>query len=110
MFSMLCSTLCTALISTKLYAADQEQIAIAVTSDAQIFAKFDDEIPAVINYFTSKSESNIVAFYEEKYGSAVLSDRKRGRLEKLFKMDDKNIQVIISEQNNKRQVDVLVTK
>lgn len=107
---MLCSTLCTALISTKVYAAEQEKISISVMSDAQVFAKFDDEIPAVVNYFTGKSESSIVAFYEEQYGPAVLSDRKRGRLEKLFKMDDKNIQIIISEQNNKRQVDVLVTK
>jgi Skp family chaperone for outer membrane proteins len=110
LFSMSCSTLCSALLSTTIYAADVENISIEVMSDAKVFAQLDDEIPAVVNYFTKKSETNIVAFYEEKYGQAISSDRKRGRLEKSFTQNNYNIKVIISEQNNQRQVDVLITK
>jgi len=78
--------------------------------DARIFAQLDDEIPAVVNYFTQSNETAIVAFYEAQYGQATSSDRRRGRLEKAFTKNDYTIKVIISEQNNLRQVDVLVTQ
>lgn len=112
---MFCSTLCSALlgaalISTSANAADTEKVTIEVMNDAKIFAQFDDEIPAVINYFTKSNETSIVNFYEEKYGQAISSNRKKGRLEKSFIKDNYNIKIIISEQNNFRQVDVLVTK
>jgi hypothetical protein len=108
--TVLFSTLFTALMSTTSFADNMDKLAIDVMSDAKIFAKLDDEIPAVVNYFTKSSEANIVTFYEEKYGKSTSSDRKRGRLEKSFIKDSFNIKVIISEQNNQRQVDVLVTK
>ena len=107
---MFCSVLCSALLSTTTFAADTNNVSIEVMSDARIFAQFDDEIPAVINYFTKKNETNIVAFYEEHYGQSILSERRKGRLEKSFTKDGYNIKIIISEQNNFRQVDVLVTK
>lgn len=113
--SIFCSTLYSALlsaalISTSANATDTEKVTIEVMNDAKIFAQFDDEIPAVINYFTKSNETSIVDFYEEKYGQAISSNRKKGRLEKSFIKDNYNIKIIISEQNNFRQVDVLVTK
>ncbi|XPF95624.1 hypothetical protein ACM9HF_06315 [Colwellia sp. RE-S-Sl-9] len=114
-FSMFCSTLCSALLSstllsTSVNAADTEKVTIEVMNDAKIFAQFDDEVPAVINYFTKNNETSIVDFYEENYGQAISSSRKKGRLEKSFIKDNYNIKIIISEQDNFRQVDVLVTK
>ncbi|WP_076419690.1 hypothetical protein [Colwellia sp. UCD-KL20] len=113
-FSIFCSTLCSALLSSTLlstsaYAADTEKVTIEVMNDAKIFAQFDDEIPAVINYFTTSNETSIVNFYEEKFGQAITSNRRKGRLEKSFVKDKHNINIIISEQNNFRQVDVLIT-
>lgn len=110
LFSMFCSALFTTLTSTSSYADETEQLSIKVMSDANVFAKLDDEVPAVVNYFTRNSEEAIIAFYEEQYGKAITSDRKRGRLEKSFIQDDYNIKIIISEQSKQRQVDVLVTK
>jgi len=100
----------TTLLSTLLYATDTNKVSIKVMEDARIFAQLDDEIPAVVNYFTQSNETAIVAFYEAQYGQATSSDRRRGRLEKAFTKDDYTIKVIISEQNNLRQVDVLVTQ
>ncbi|MDO7084660.1 hypothetical protein WNY51_01685 [Pseudocolwellia sp. AS88] len=110
LFSMLCSTIFTALVSTKLYAAETDKLTIEVMSDAKVFAKLDDELPAVVNYFTKRSENSILAFYEEKYGKAISSNRKRGHLENSFINNNHNITVIVSERNNQRQVDVMVTK
>lgn len=110
LFSMFCSTLCSALLSTTIFAADTNKISAEVMEDARVFAQFDDETPAVVNYFTKNNETNIVAFYEEKYGQSISSERNRGRLEKAFIKDGYNIKVIISEQNKFRQVDVLITQ
>ena len=112
--SIFCSTLYSALlsatlISTSANATDTEKVTIEVMNDAKIFAQFDDEIPAVINYFTKSNETSIVNFYKEKYGQAITSNRRKGRLEKSFVKDKHNIKIIISEQNSFRQVDVLIT-
>ena len=107
---MFCSTLCSVLLSTSIFAADTDKVSIEVMQDARIFAQLDDEIPAVVNYYTKNNEQNIVDFYEDKYGESISSERKRGRLIKAFTKDEYNIKVIISEQNKLRQVDVLVTK
>lgn len=104
------SFLCATLFCSQVYASEADKFAIEIMSDATVFAKLDDKVPAVVNYFTKNSETSIVAFYEDKYGKAVSSNRKRGRLEKAFEQNNYRINVIISEQNNQRQVDVLVTK
>lgn len=107
---MFCSALITTLITTSSYATEAKQLSIKVISDAKVFARIDDEIPAVVNYFTEKTEDSIVAFYEEQYGKEVSSDRKYSHLENSYTKDGYNIRIIISEQNNQRQVDVLVTQ
>lgn len=106
---MFCSTLCSALLSTTIYAADANTMSVEMMEDAKVFAQFDDKIPAVVNYFTKNNENDIVAFYEKQYGQSILSERRKGRLEKSFTKDSYNIKIIISEQNNFRQVDILVT-
>jgi len=85
-----------------------KEIVIQTMDDAVIFADFSDELPAVINYFTSYSEQEILDFYQALYGEPNNSEIKRGRLTLHFSFQQRAYRVIISQQNKKRQVDVLV--
>jgi len=65
-------------------------------------------MPAVVNYFTKKSEDDIIAFYQKEYGEPLKKNRKRGRLTLNFSQAENNIRVVISQQNRVRQVDVII--
>lgn len=97
------------LVSANLVLAEEKVIVtIPTVSDARVFAEFKDKMPAVVNYFTKKAEDEIIAFYQEEYGQPLTQDRKRGRLTLSFSQEEINIRVVISHQNNVRQVDVIV--
>lgn len=88
--------------------SDNRKVYIPVLENARIFAQFDDTTPAVINYFTSKTETAIIAFYNDNYGQASHSERKRGRLTLHYQQGSLQIRVVISPQDKLRQVDVIV--
>lgn len=88
----------------------EKKIEIPVIDDARIFARFDDKAPAVINYFTSATEETVIDFYQKSYGEPIAQERKRGRLTINFSKELQEIRVVISQQNNVRQVDVIVDK
>ena len=67
-------------------------------------------MPAVVNYFTPLTEDAVINFYNKNYGEPVKRERKRGRLTLNYQQTQQQIRVIISQQNNLRQVDVLVEK
>jgi hypothetical protein len=96
-------------ISTNVVAVE-ESSRIPVMDDSRIFAKFTDDFPAVVNYFTQHSEQQIIAFYQEKYGEIKSKQRKRGRLTLVFALEHTNVRVVISRQNNMMQVDVIQFK
>lgn len=81
---------------------------IAVIDSATIFADFRDELPAVVNYYTKHSEADIINFYQKAYGEPLSQERKRGRLLLKYQHGDNKVRVIISTQNNRHQVDVIV--
>jgi len=81
---------------------------IPLLEGAVIFANFDDALPAVVNYYIQLSEQEIIDFYQQSFGDAITQDRKRGRLTLTYQSDDLLKRVVISEQNGKRQVDVIV--
>lgn len=85
-----------------------EEIEIKKVKDAQIFASYTEELPAVLNYFTKASEEQIINFYVSHYGEIQSQELKRKRLTLKFEHKEKNIRVVISKQNKKRQVDVIV--
>ncbi len=87
-----------------------EKVDIAIINDARIFAKFDENMPAVVNYFTPLTEDAVIDFYNKSYGEPVKRERKRGRLTLNYQQTQQQIRVVISQQNNLRQVDVLVEK
>jgi hypothetical protein len=85
-----------------------EVLTIPMVDNAQVFADFTDEMPAVLNYFTTASETQVIEFYNTQYGEVLSQERKRGRLTLKYSQEDKRMRVVISQQNNKRQVDVIV--
>lgn len=87
---------------------NDEMFTIPYLEDAKIFAEFTDELPAVINYFTAHNEQEIIRFYQGKFGDAISSDMKRGRLTLYFNHEDKQLRVVISPQGKKYQVDILL--
>jgi hypothetical protein len=101
---------CSTLLASSLFAKNHEEINIPVAEKARVFAKFIDEYPAVINYFTPLSEQDVIAFYQAHYGELISEERKRGRLMLKFSTNTNTVRVVVSEQNKLRQVDVLVEK
>jgi hypothetical protein len=81
---------------------------IPLLDDAVIFANLDDELPAVANYYTQMSEQAVIDFYQQSFGEAASQERKRERLTLIYLSDDLVKRVVISQQNDKRQVDVMV--
>lgn len=86
---------------------NEGDVYIPVLDDAKVFAEFIDSLPAVVNFYTYATEDEIIAFYSENYGEPVEQERKRGRLTIIYYLEDIATRVVISEQDNYRQVDVL---
>ena len=64
-------------------------------TNAQVFADFTDELPAVLNYFSSATEEQIIDFYQQHYKGFLSQERKRGRLTVTYQQGKYNIRVII---------------
>jgi membrane-bound inhibitor of C-type lysozyme len=101
--------------STTSYALNSEEnetntnnVIIPMMTNAQVFADFTDELPAVLNYFTHATEKQIIDFYQQHYSDAISQERKRGRLTLTYQQEKHNIRIVISPQNKKRQVDVII--
>ncbi len=83
-------------------------VEIPVIENAQVFADFTDSMPAVLNYFTSATEEQLIDFYKQNFGESISQEKKRERLTLIYKKEKQTIRVVISPQNNKRQVDIIV--
>ncbi|PHR85380.1 MAG: hypothetical protein COA59_03245 [Colwellia sp.] len=88
--------------------ANTNSVIIPVIANAQVFANFTNELPAVLNYFTRATEEQIIDFYQQQYSGFLSQERKRGRLTLTYQQEKHSIRVVISQQNKKRQVDVII--
>ena len=96
-------------LSAVTFASDEvSPISIPMVENAQVFADFTDSLPAVLNYFTLATEEEIIDFYNQNFGESISQEIKRGRLTLIYSKENKTIRVVISQQNNKRQVDIIV--
>ena len=96
-------------LSSVTYASDEmKPLSIPMVDNAQVFADLTDSMPAVLNYFTSATKEQIINFYSQNFGESISQEMKRGRLTLTYKKEQKAIRVVISQQNNKRQVDVML--
>ncbi|WP_286261670.1 hypothetical protein [Thalassotalea atypica] len=82
-------------------------IFIPIMADAKVFAEFVDKLPAVVNYYTMASEQDVINFYTESFGEPIEQERKRQRLTLIYVLDGASSRVVISQQDEKRQVDVI---
>ena len=83
---------------------------IPLFDGAIIFANIDDSLPAIANYYVQASEQEVIDFYQLNFGDAISQERKHGRLTLIYQVGDLAKRVVISEQNGKHQVDVIVEK
>jgi len=83
-------------------------IDIPILKDALIFAEFTDKLPAVVNYFTQSSEAQVINFYQQAFGAADSKERKRNRLTLQYTQGEEMMRVVISQQDKKRQVDIII--
>lgn len=98
-------------LSTLTFAkGDVTPVSIPMIENAQIFADFTDGMPAVLNYYTLATQEQIISFYKENYGDSTSQETKRNRLTLTFEKNKQSIRVTISQQNNKREVDIIVAK
>ena len=81
---------------------------IPVIAGAKVFAQYTDDMPKVVNYFTTHNEQEIIHFYQEKFGDALSSTVKRGRKSLVFHVNEQQLTVIISTQGKVRQVDAIL--
>lgn len=88
--------------------ASTNSVVIPMMTNAQIFADFTDELPAVLNYFTNATQEQIINFYQQHYGKSLSQETKRDRLTLTYQQEKHRIRVVISQQNRKRQVDVII--
>jgi len=95
-------------LSALSYAEVATPVSIPMVENAHVFADFTDEMPAVLNYFTSATENEVIDFYKQNFGEPIFQERKRDRLTLTYKKEHQAIRVVISEQNKKRQVDIIV--
>ena len=87
---------------------NKSNIVIPVIEKAEIFAELTDGTPAVLNYFTESTEDQIIDFYKNNYGSALFNEKKHNQLMLVYKQASQTIRIVISQQGNKRQVDIIV--
>ncbi|MCW8834386.1 MAG: hypothetical protein OQK03_13795 [Colwellia sp.] len=109
-YSLLAGAVLFTLSSVALANEDAAPVSIPMLENAQVFADFTDDMPAVLNYFTRASEAQVIEFYQQHFGEAISQERKRGRLTLSYQQEKRMMRVVISQQNNKRQVDVIVEK
>ncbi len=81
---------------------------VPILKNAHVFAQFTEEMPMVINYFTLSTEKQIIDFYNKNYGDALASELKRGRLTLSYQFNEQKIRIVISQQDKKRQVDIII--
>ena len=96
-------------LSVFTFANDEKQpVSIPMIDDAQVFADFTDDTPAVLNYFTSSTEEQIIDFYQQNFGEVTSQEVIQERLTLTYLRETQTIRVVISQQNKKRQVDIIV--
>ncbi len=106
----LCLGLIAAMLSTTSVADEQNEIGfdIPLLEDAQVFADFKDKYPVMLNYFTQSSFTEVETFYNQQFGGPIYQQTRYGRLELTYSHMNNKVRVIVAEQNNKREVDIIV--
>lgn len=81
---------------------------VPLTDDAREFARLESKLPAVLSYFSQQSMAELQQFYRQQLGEPDRSALIHGRLNLYYRVNQQQVRILISEQNNWRQVDIMV--
>lgn len=81
---------------------------VPIPAQAREFARLDNKLPAVLTYFSQQSTAALHDFYLQQLGQPDNEQTIYGRLHLYFTVDQKQIRILISEQNDWSQVDIMV--
>lgn len=104
------SVISTLAIAEEVKDQDISIIDIPVVADAQVFSTFNDDYPAMVNYFTLNSFEEVTLFYSNQFGAPTSEQIVYGRLELNFEHMQQQIRVIVAKQNNHQEVDIIIEK
>jgi hypothetical protein len=104
--ALLCSSLLMLGASKQLLAADFHQV--PVPADAREFARLDTKLPAVMSYFSQQSMPALQQYYQQQLGSPRNTQMVHGRLNLYDSVGQRSVRILISEQQDWRQVDIMV--
>jgi len=81
---------------------------VPLTADAREFARLENKLPAVLSYFSRQSIAELQNFYQQQLGEPDNSAVVHGRLNLYYRVNQQQVRILISEQNDWRQVDIMV--
>ncbi|MBV2128101.1 hypothetical protein [Arsukibacterium indicum] len=81
---------------------------VPLTADAREFARLENKLPAVLSFFSRQSVSQLQDFYREQLGEPDNSVVVHGRLNLYYRVNQQQVRILISEQNDWRQIDIMV--
>ncbi len=88
--------------------AKAEVAELPIMDNVRVFYQDKSALPYVTNFYTKHTEAQIIDFYQTHLGEVVSQETKRGRLTLTFAKASFHYRVIVSQQNNMRQVDLIV--
>lgn len=83
---------------------------VPLYNDAREFARLDQKMPAVLSYFSQQTQSGLRDFYISELGEPLSEQLLYGRLSLHFNVNNQQVRVMISTQNNWQQVDIMVQR
>lgn len=86
----------------------QDFFQLPIAADAKEFARLDNKMPAVLSYFSQQSEADLRDFYIQRLGEPLSEQNVHGRQHLYFNVNSQQVRVLISSQNDWRQVDIMV--
>lgn len=81
---------------------------VPLTADAREFARLENKLPAVLSYFSRQSVTQLQDFYRQQLGEPDNSSVVDGRLNLYYRVNQQQVRILISEQNDWRQIDIMV--
>lgn len=81
---------------------------VPLTDDAREFARLENKLPAVLSFFSRQSVSQLQDFYRQQLGEPDNSVMVHGRLNLYYRVNQQQVRILISEQNDWRQIDIMV--
>ncbi|MDX1676882.1 hypothetical protein [Arsukibacterium sp.] len=81
---------------------------VPLTADAKEFARLENKLPAVLSYFSRLSVAELQDFYRQQLGEPDNSMVVHGRVNLYYQLNQQQVRILISEQNDWRQIDIMV--